>query len=172
MTANFVQIVTAKAAVCLGTLIYILGIFCPMWVKICIRNVDIFLSSDCNFSRKSVPGWPYFSCGAQFKLYLRVYRERLWYLQNKIRLWNVRYVTHCVLEIFFSFIVKVPLEKTWCDSCAAYPVGCTQLCSISSGVHTAVQHIQWRAHSCAAYPVAYTHTLTQAFMICYQKTFL
>jgi hypothetical protein len=56
---------------------YILDISCPMWVKIDIRNMGIFLFSDGDFSLKSVPECPYFSCGDQIKLYLRVYREML-----------------------------------------------------------------------------------------------
>jgi len=87
-----------------------------MWLKIGIKNLGIFLSSACDFREnrcqagRTVLMGPN---GAQFKLYLCVYREALWYsyLQNKIRFRNVRYVTYCVSEIFFSFIVKVPLQK-------------------------------------------------------------
>lgn len=121
--------------------------FCLMRVKIGIRNLGILPVECLRCSRKSVPGWPYCSYGAQFKLYSCVYRETLWYLQSKIGLRNVHYVTHCVSRIFFSLIVKVPLETTWSENCAAHPVACTH--------HHAV-----------------THTSSQWFMICYQKIFL
>lgn len=135
--------VTTKAAVCLETLISVLDFFCLMRVKIVIRNLGIFLLSACDFHEnwcqdgRTVLMGPNLNC-------IHVCTVKRYDKKKSLR--KIRYVTHCVSEIFFSFIVKIPLEKTWSDSCAAHPIACTHY------------------H-------ANTQTSSQWFMICYQKIF-